>query len=125
MSDAADRDRDYPLCCSWRPIDADAYEALSLPRLRAKAAAVARTQIITESYVIGRADPESWISYSRRREFYVGRSGRYWPAAFTYDAVVPVVDQLAAGGLLDHEIAPPGRRGSDWRRMDVVCFVVG
>jgi hypothetical protein len=70
-----------------------------------------RAQIVTEAFVVGRADPEEWLSYSRRREFYADRRGRYWPKTYTYDTVVPAVDQLAALGLLDHEKMPPGNLG--------------
>ena len=102
MSDAADPDRDHPLSCHWRPVAADAYDALGLPPSRSRTAAIARAQIITEAFVVGRADKDGWVSYSRRREFYRERSGRYWPTTYTYDTVIPVVDQLAASGLLDH-----------------------
>ena len=98
-----DERRDHPLSCHWRPVAADAYGDLDLPQLRSSIAAIARRQIITEACVTGRADPDTWVSYSRRREFYAARQGRYWPITLSYDTVVPVVDQLAAHGLLDHE----------------------
>lgn len=100
---AREDDRDHPLSCHWRPVAPDAFEALSLPPLRSRAAAIARTQILTEAYVIGRTSPDNWVSYSRRREFYAARRGRYWPTTYTFDTVVPAVDQLATNGLLDHE----------------------
>jgi hypothetical protein len=56
-------------------------------------------QIITEAIVVGRADPDSWVSYSRRRSTY------------SYDTVVPAVDQLAQAGLFEHEKVAPGNLG--------------
>jgi len=107
--------RDHPLSCHWRPVTPDAYLALGLPPAKSKAAASARVQIITEAYVVGRADVDSWISYSRRQAFYADRTGRYWPTTYTYSTVVPAVDQLAASGLLDHQKMPPGHRGEQSR----------
>jgi hypothetical protein len=106
MSGREDTSRDHPLTCHWRPVDPDAYEVLGLPPARSRAEAIARANIITEAFVVGRADPEAWISYSRQKAWYAGRS-RYWPAAFTYVTVVRTVDTLAAGGLLDHQQMPP------------------
>ena len=110
----ADR-RDHPLSCHWRPVAPDVYLALGLPPAKSRAAAIARAQIITEAYVVGRADIDSWISYSRRQAFYAARIGRYWPTTYTYSTVVPAVDQLAASGLLDHQKMPPGHRGEQSR----------
>ena len=72
-------------------------------------------RFITEAFVVGRADPDGWISYSRRYEFYSARRGRYWPTTYTYDTIVPAVDQLAAAGLLEHEKMPSGNRGRQSR----------
>ena len=74
-----------------------------------------RAQILTEAFVVGRADPDGWISYSRRYEFYAARRSRYWPTTYTFDTIVPAVDQLAAAGLLDHEKMPSGSRGRQSR----------
>jgi hypothetical protein len=93
MSGRIDHTRDHPLSCHWRPIDPDAFHALSLPPAKSRAA-ITRAQIIAEAFVVGRAGPTAWISYSRRREFYTGRE-RYWPPSYTYDRIVPVVDELA------------------------------
>ena len=65
--------------------------------------------------MVGRADKDSWISYSRREGFYTARTGRYWPTTYTYSTVVPTVDQLVAYGLLDHERMPPGHLGRQSR----------
>src|SRR5438309_824597 len=105
-----DHMRDHPLNCNWRPIDPSALQILDLPLSKSKAAAVTLARIIAEAFVVGRADPQSWISYSRRRAFYAKRR-RYWPRSYTYDTVVHVVDQLVANNLLEHEKAFPGQRG--------------
>src|SRR5258708_3885838 len=81
MSGRIDHTRDHPLSRHWRPIDPDAFHALRLPPARSRAAAITRAQIIPEAFVVGRADPTVWISYSRRRAFYTGRE-RYWPPKF-------------------------------------------
>jgi hypothetical protein len=65
--------RDHPLGCNWRPADPDALSGLGLPPARTRAAALTRAQIIAEAYVVGRADPDAWVSYSRRRAFYARR----------------------------------------------------
>jgi hypothetical protein len=107
----ADDSRDHPLSCNWRPVRPDAYDDLGLPPARSKAAALARAQILTEAFVIGRSDPRAWVSYSRRREFYTARRGRYWPSTYTFNMVVPAVGQLADLGALDHEKVPQGNIG--------------
>ena len=76
-------------------------------------ATLARAQIITQAFLVGRADPDSWVSYSRRRQFYAERRGRYWRPTYTYDTIVPAVDGLAAIGLFVHEKSQPGHR--DWQ----------
>jgi hypothetical protein len=65
MNHRFDETRDHPLSCNWRPIDP--VQVLGLPPAKSKAAVVARAQIIAEAFVVGRADPNAWISYSRRR----------------------------------------------------------
>src|SRR5262245_15264685 len=106
-----DGDGDHPLGCRWRPVTADAFAPLDLPPARSRSAATVRTQILTEAYIIGRADADRWVSYSRRRDFYSARRSRYCPTTFTYDLIVPAVDELAASGHLDHEKMPPGNLG--------------
>jgi|SRR5580704_2008037 hypothetical protein len=85
--------RDHPLGCNWRPADPDALSGLGLPPARTRAAALTRAQIIAEAYVVGRADPDAWVSYSRRRAFHARRL-RYLAPNYTYDNIVPGVDLL-------------------------------
>jgi hypothetical protein len=110
MIDREDLSHDHPLCCHWRPFHPDAFAELNLWPARSKAAAITRAQIIAEAFVIGRADPSAWISYSRRRAFYAERQ-RYWPMSYSYDTLLPAVDGLAALGLIEHQKAAPGQRG--------------
>jgi len=109
--------RDRPLTMNWMPLDPDAYAQLGLPQLT-RNATKARDQIITEALVAG---PNRYISYSRRKEFYVQRQ-RYYRVTYSYRSIIPAVDQLAAAGLLDHEKRPPGSRGyqSRFRASDVL-----
>ena len=94
---------DHPLSCHWRPVAPDALDFLGLSPLRSKLATIARTQILTEAFVIGRADPNAWISYSRAKMFYTSRAGhRYWPTTYSYRTIVPTIDQSSAKGRLDH-----------------------
>src|SRR6516164_7770439 len=76
--------RDRPLTLNWMPVDPDAYAQLGLSKL-SRNAMQARDQIITEALVAG---PDRYISYSRRKEFYVDRQ-RYYRVSYSYRAVVP------------------------------------
>jgi len=97
--------RDRALTLNWAPVDCDAYDYLKLPDL-SPLAMKARTQIITEALIAGKRS----VSYSRRRSYY-GENQRYYRETYTYRAIVPAVDQLAAEGLLEHDKMPPGHRG--------------
>ena len=109
MTDRSDN-RDHPLGCHWRPVAADAFAVLNLPPVAPRAATV-RNQILAEAYIVGRADPDRWVSYSRRREHYAVHRSRYRPGTYSYDLIVPAVDHLDALGLLDHQRMPPGNLG--------------
>jgi hypothetical protein len=109
--------RDKPLTLNWLPRDPNAVERLRLPDLT-RLANEARSQILTEALVAG---PDRWTSYSRRKVSYT-RGQRYFRPTYTYRAIVPAVDQLAAEGLLDHQKMPQGHRGfqSRFRASDVL-----
>src|SRR5258708_1094311 len=98
--------RDRPLTLNWAPLNSDGYDCLGLPKLTPNAMR-ARDQIISEALGAG---PERFTSYSRRYEHYAHRQ-RYHRSTYSYRAIVPAVDQLAAEGLLDHERMPQGHRG--------------
>src|SRR5215467_9071458 len=97
--------RDRPLTLNWGPVERDAYNCLGLLDLT-PLAMKARTQIITEALVAG----DRFINYSRRRSFYT-QSQRYYRPPYSYRAIVPAVDQLAAVGLIENVKMPPGHRG--------------
>jgi hypothetical protein len=97
--------RDRALSLNWAPVDPDAYDHLGLPDLN-PLGMKARKQIITEALVAG----NSYISYSRRHDFY-NENQRYYRPTYSYRAIVPAVDQLAAAGLILHEKMRPGHRG--------------
>jgi hypothetical protein len=106
-----DERRDHPLTCNWRPASPEAFDALDLPAMRQKIATITRSQVLTEAIVVGRADPDGWISYSRNKNFYADLPPRYRPTSYTYRSVVSSVDQLANLGLLEHQPAPQGNLG--------------
>jgi hypothetical protein len=114
--------RDKPLTLNWLPAESDAYDCLGLPRLTPRAT-VARAQILTEALVTG---PDQWTSYSRRKQAYT-RGQRYYRPTYTYNAIVPAVDQLASEGFLDHEKMPQGHRGyqSRFRASDLLLDEIG
>jgi hypothetical protein len=109
--------RDKPLTLNWLPAEPQFLDALGLPALTPMATA-ARAQILTEALVAG---PDRWTSYSRNKNSY-SRGQRYFRSTYTYRAIVPAVDQLAAEGLLDHQKMPQGNRGfqSRFRASDLL-----
>jgi hypothetical protein len=97
--------RDKPLTLNWAPIEPDAYAHLGLPALNPPATK-ARTQIIAEALAAG----QRFVSYSRFKQFYT-HGQRYYRPTYSYRAILPAVDQLAAAGVIEHEKVPPGHRG--------------
>lgn len=53
----------------------------------------------------------SRLSYSRTSRHYDQRGGKYREPLYTYRLVVSQVDLLEAGGWINHDRTPPGRRG--------------
>ncbi len=103
-------ERDRPLSFHWRCLDDRWLHGLNLPPTASAAAERARASILIEAVVTGRAEPDRWISYSRRKAFYAGR-GRYRGIDYAYSTVPPVIDQLASLGLLENDKKPPGNFG--------------
>jgi hypothetical protein len=97
--------RDKPLTMNWAPLERDAYNCLGLRDLSGLAMK-ARTQIITEALVAG----DRFVSYSRRAAFYT-ENQRYYRPTYSFRAIVPAIDQLAAAELIEHAKMPPGHRG--------------
>src|SRR5262249_2271337 len=65
--------------------------------------------IVTQAYLVGRNDPEGFISYSRRKDFYART--RYRGTEFTYTTVTHGIDFLARQGWLQNNTMRPGNRG--------------
>lgn len=110
QGDLSFQERDRALSFHWKPLDFGVLDRLGLPAPRNALHAQARRSILTEAYIIGRAEPDRRISYSRRRDFYVDQQ-RYRGTAYTYNTVVGEIDQLAEFGLLESVVADPGSRG--------------
>jgi len=102
--------RDKPLSFHWKPLDDTWQDNLGLPPARSDKERHARDAILTEAAIVGRAEPDKWISYSRARDFYAGKK-RYHGPAYAYRTVPPIIDALAAEGLLEHDKKRPGNRG--------------
>lgn len=102
--------RDKALSFHWSSPDCAWTDCLGLPPPKNESHAQARNAILTEAVLIGLADSERYISYSRREGWYSGRR-RYLGTAFTYQTVPPTIDLLTDHELLIHDRAPPGRLG--------------
>ncbi len=63
-----------------------------------------------DAYRSGRLNPEQFLSYARKKEWWTGQE-RYGGTAYTYRTVLWAVDDLDARGLIEHDRAPPGRIG--------------
>ena len=109
-----DGDRDHPLGCHWRLVAADEFAALKLPPVP-DPSAIVRAQILAEAYIVGRAEPDRWISYSRRRKHYADHRSRYRSRIYTYRRILWAVEHLAELGLLDHQKMSPGSLGRQSR----------
>ena len=108
--DGPDQHHDHPLRFCWHPLQPAAFDVLGLPAPRSRAEAATRASILTEAYLIARLDPLAWLSYSRNRNFYAAPR-RYRRTAYTYSTVVGTIDLLEHAGVIEHDRAPPGRRG--------------
>lgn len=98
--------RDHPLSFHWHAPTLVETLGLSLERKQAQAL----NAILTEAILLNRADPERWISYSRRRAFY-SETSRYRSTSFTYRTVTWSVDLAIERGLLDGWKAPANSYG--------------
>ena len=101
----SENSRDRALTFHWRAKD-ERWLNLDLPSPKSGKQEAARASILLEAAL---ALFGGWpgVSYSRRREFFSGQR-RYHGNPFTYDNVVPTVDNLSALGLLANSIAPTG-----------------
>lgn len=62
---------------------------------------------VMAALVLAHRASEGWVSYSRRRKWYVGR-GRYRSLPYTYNRIIRIVKEFHALGLIDEERAQPG-----------------
>ena len=60
-----------------------------------------------------RLDPERWVSYSRRKEFYAHRT-RYWPEPLSYTTVMRFIEREAHGNI-ENKSSSQGQRGTQSR----------
>ena len=98
---------DHPIGFHWKALDLSAFDGLDIPAPKSKSEREAWSSILTEAYLIGRADPDGYISYSRNKTWY-SAAPRYRGTAYTYTTVTRSIDILASSGLLEHNKAPPG-----------------
>jgi len=108
--------RDLRLSFTWAaPWKADSEQADDLLHLsrRQRGVATVRDYLVGAAIEQARKDPEKWVSYSRRKQWYIDHRDRnlYWPVANMYSAMRSAVDQLAADGWLEHRKVPPGNLG--------------
>jgi hypothetical protein len=103
------RDRALSGCWTLESFPDDWFDALGDGKDRE-----ARLFILGEAFVIASADPNQWISYSRRKESYVSPH-RYRPKELTWTTVTRGIDALTDAGWLESETAFPGQRGQQSR----------
>jgi hypothetical protein len=108
---ASGNDRDLPLTFSWRVAES-AMAGLELPSAKSPRYEDARNAVLTEAAVgakTGRA-----ISYSRRKEHYVGHQ-RYFGESYSFNAILGAVADGVVANLLEEERSRPGSRGRQSR----------
>ncbi len=79
--------RDKPLAFHWRAVDETWIDDLNLPKPRSKKHESARRAIAVDAALTGIAEPDRWISYSRRHDWW-NQGKRYRESAFTYATVI-------------------------------------
>jgi hypothetical protein len=103
--------RDLPLTFRWRT-DSKAIAALGLAPARSGRHDDARNAVLTEAKLA--YERNSWVSFSRRPAWYVGRD-RYYGDSCRYDAVVSAVADGVNAGMLQEKRASPRTRGRQSR----------
>src|SRR4051794_14740539 len=101
---------DKPLAFHWRAMDKGWIDALALPKAQSRAYEQARASILLETMINARSAPESWISYSRRKNWY-SSGQRYRSTAYRFSTIPPAVDELEKLDLVEHDRARPGQLG--------------
>jgi hypothetical protein len=103
--------RDLPLTFRWRT-ESKAFAALGLATARSARHDDARNAVLTEAKLA--YERNSWVSFSRRPAWYVGRD-RYYGDSCRYDPVLRAVADGVEAGLLEEERASPRTRGRQSR----------
>ena len=101
---------------SWRPKSLEQLDDAIRLTARIRDVRVVRGFILGLAIKAFREDPQRWISYSRNKNWYRwAMRGRYWPVRNVYASMISAVDQLAAAGLIENHIVPPGNLGEQSR----------
>jgi hypothetical protein len=103
--------RDLPLTFRWRT-DPQAIAALGLVPARTSRHEDARNAVLTEAKLAYERD--SWVSFSRRPKWYVGRH-RYYGRSHGYKPILSAVADSVSAGLLEEDRASPRTRGRQSR----------
>ena len=103
--------RDLPLSFHVRT-EPSAITALALPAARSPRHDDARNAVLTEAKLA--YERNSWVSFSRRPAWYVGRD-RYCGASYGYNPILRAVADGVKAGLLEEERASPRTRGRQSR----------
>jgi hypothetical protein len=111
VSGPLEAQRDLPLTFRWRT-DTKAIAALGLASARSSRHDDARNAVLTEAKLA--YERNSWVSFSRRPAWYVGRR-RYSGASYGYDPVLSAVADGVQAGLLEEQRASPRTRGRQSR----------
>jgi hypothetical protein len=111
VSGSLEAQRDLPLTFRWRT-DPKWIVALGLTPARTNRHEDARNAVLTEANLA--YERNSWVSFSRRPAWYVGRP-RYCGASYGYDPVLSAVADGVKAGLLEEERASPRTRGRQSR----------
>jgi hypothetical protein len=104
-------DRDLPLTFRWRVAESR-MAGLGLPPAKSLRYEDARNAVLSEAMIgakIGRA-----VSYSRRKEHYVGQQ-RYYGDSYSFNTILAAVADGAAANLLEEDRSRPGSRGRQSR----------
>jgi hypothetical protein len=102
---------DLPLTFRWRT-DPEAMAALGLAPARTARHEDARNAVLTEAKLA--YERNSWVSFSRRPKWYVGRH-RYYGRSYGYTPILSAVGDGVSAGLLEEDRASPHTRGRQSR----------
>jgi hypothetical protein len=112
-------ERDLPLTFSEH-LPESVIADLGLPSARSTRHGDARNRLLARAVLASQRN--LWVSFSRRRQFYVGRD-RYYGETFRYDTVLSAVADGVNAGFIEEDRALPGLRGrqSRFRATPLLC----